>query len=58
MKNLKIFRFMGDRAGATALEYALIASLISIALIGGASTMGNAINTSMNDVSQHLKNSQ
>ncbi|MDP2120811.1 MAG: Flp family type IVb pilin [Hoeflea sp.] len=58
MNKFRIFRFLGDRTGATALEYALIASLISIALIGGASTMGNAINTSMNDVSQHLKNTQ
>ena len=55
---LKIFRFLGDRSGATAIEYALIASLISIALIGSAATLGNVINSSMNDVSQHLKNSQ
>ena len=33
-------RFVADRSGATAIEYALIASLISVMLIGGASSIG------------------
>lgn len=53
-----ICRFLADRLGATAIEYALIASLISVALIGGAASLGNAINGSMDGAAQHLKNTQ
>lgn len=42
----KIFaRFLKDESGATAIEYGLIAALISVALITGATTLGNALNT-------------
>jgi Flp pilus assembly pilin Flp len=34
-----------DRLGATAIEYALIASLISITIIGVVSTIGGTIST-------------
>ncbi|WP_081963763.1 Flp family type IVb pilin [Hoeflea sp. BAL378] len=51
-------RFLGDRRGATAIEYGLIASMISIALIGGAASVGNAVNSTMDGAAQHLKNSQ
>ncbi|MCM2401477.1 Flp family type IVb pilin [Rhizobium sp. S153] len=41
----KIFaRFLKDESGATAIEYGLIAALISVALITGASTLGGALN--------------
>lgn len=53
-----IFQFVKDRCGATAIEYALIASLISGALVAGGMTLGNAINTTMDGAAQHLKNSQ
>jgi pilus assembly protein Flp/PilA len=37
----KIFsRLMKDESGATAIEYGLIAALISVAIIGGASLVG------------------
>ncbi len=40
----KIFsRFKKDESGATAIEYGLIAALISVALIAGASTLGSAL---------------
>ena len=35
----------GDRVGGTAIEYALIASLISISIIGAVSTIGETIST-------------
>lgn len=38
-------RYLKDESGATAIEYGLIAGLISIALIGGARAVGLAINT-------------
>ncbi|WP_455918793.1 Flp family type IVb pilin [Ensifer canadensis] len=40
----KIFaRLMKDESGATAIEYGLIAALISVALIGGATALGNQL---------------
>jgi pilus assembly protein Flp/PilA len=40
----KIFaRFMKDESGATAIEYGLIAALISVAIITGASTVGTQL---------------
>ncbi|GAB1580483.1 Flp family type IVb pilin [Phyllobacterium phragmitis] len=44
MKNLFI-RFAKDESGATAIEYGLIAALISVAIIGGASTLGKDLGT-------------
>lgn len=41
----KLFtRFMKDESGATAIEYGLIAALISVALITGATTLGGSLN--------------
>ncbi len=37
-------RFKKDESGATAIEYGLIAALISVALIAGATTLGGALN--------------
>lgn len=42
--NKLITEFALDDAGATAIEYGLIATLISVALIGGATAAGGAIN--------------
>ncbi len=51
----KIFaRFMKDESGATAIEYGLIAALISVALITGASTLGNALNTQFQSLSTQM----
>jgi pilus assembly protein Flp/PilA len=48
----KIFaRFFKDESGATAIEYGLIAALISVALITGASTLGNSLNTTFTGIS-------
>ena len=55
MQNL-VTRFIEDESGATAIEYGLIAALISVALIAGASALGNGINNKFNDVSDELGN--
>ncbi|MBX9459749.1 MAG: Flp family type IVb pilin [Rhizobium sp.] len=47
-------RFMKDESGATAIEYGLIAALISVALITGATTLGNALNTQFDNLSGKL----
>ena len=42
MKTIKsaVQGFWGDESGATAIEYALIAALVSVAVIAGASALG------------------
>jgi pilus assembly protein Flp/PilA len=40
--------------GATAIEYALIATIISIAAIVGMNSLGNTINVMYGNVSNHL----
>ena len=38
-----------DESGATAIEYGLIASLIAIAIVGGVSAFGDALETLWSD---------
>ena len=47
-------KFFNDGAGATAIEYGLIAGLIAVALIGGASALGGNISNTFNFVSTKL----
>jgi pilus assembly protein Flp/PilA len=51
----KIFaRFMNDDSGATAIEYGLIAALISVAIITGATTLGKNLSTQFANVATYL----
>lgn len=51
----KIFaRLMKDESGATAIEYGLIAALISVALITGATALGSKLNTQFQNLSTYL----
>lgn len=51
----KLFaRFKKDESGATAIEYGLIAALISVALITGASTLGTSLDTQFTQISKEL----
>lgn len=53
----KIFaRFLKDESGATAIEYGLIAALISVAIIAGASTLGGQLSTTFNTLSTEMTN--
>lgn len=47
-------RFLHDKSGATAIEYGLIAALISVALITGAGVLGNKLNDQFTNLSGHL----
>jgi pilus assembly protein Flp/PilA len=40
-------RFSCAESGATAIEYALIAVLIAVAVIGGATALGTALNSTL-----------
>ncbi len=52
---LKCFKlFCGDESGATAIEYGLIAALVSVAAIGALTTMGNSLNTMFSTVSNSM----
>ena len=51
----KLFeRFLKDESGATAIEYGLIAALISVALIAGATALGNQIGATFNTLNTKL----
>jgi pilus assembly protein Flp/PilA len=42
-------RFSRDQHGATAIEYAMIASGISIAILGAVTTLGSTVQTAFYD---------
>ena len=44
-------RFMKDDSGATAIEYGLIATLIAVAIVGGASALGGSLNSRFTNLS-------
>jgi len=46
--------FCHDDSGATAIEYGLIAALVSVAAIGALTTMGNSLNTIFSSVSNSM----
>jgi pilus assembly protein Flp/PilA len=51
----KIFsRLMKDESGATAIEYGLIAALISVTIIGGATMVGEQLNTLFEEIAGKL----
>ena len=45
-------RFCEDTSGATAIEYALLASLIGIGIVGGASLLGENLSEAYNNVGE------
>ena len=49
MQNL-VTRFIKDESGATAIEYGLIAALISVALIAGARAIGTNLDSKFDAV--------
>ena len=53
MKNL-FTRFAKDESGATAIEYGLIAALISVVIIGVLSTIGTKLNSKFNEIANEL----
>lgn len=52
MKN--IVRFLKDKAGATAIEYGLIAALIAVAVISGVTALGGNANSTFTNVSSEI----
>jgi pilus assembly protein Flp/PilA len=58
--SLKLFcmakAFAADKEGATAIEYAVIAGLISVVVIAGASIIGGDLKTIMENIQNEVKN--
>jgi pilus assembly protein Flp/PilA len=51
----KIYAFLRDEKGATAIEYGLIAALISVTIIAALQLAGTGLNTTFNSVGGALK---
>jgi pilus assembly protein Flp/PilA len=53
-----INRILKDEAGATAIEYGLIAALIAVAAITAMGSLGNSLSNTFNYVSGQMSNAQ
>jgi pilus assembly protein Flp/PilA len=51
-----VTRFIKDESGAAAIEYALIAGLIALVIVGGATVLGNAISTKFSNLGTSVTN--
>ena len=49
-----LVEFMRDESGATAIEYGLIAGLISVVIIAALTSIGSKVNVKLNRVSNGL----
>ena len=49
-----IQRFINDEAGATAIEYGLIASLVSVVIIAALTILGSSLTSTFTAVSDEL----
>ena len=50
-----LHRFLHDDSAATAIEYGLIASLIAVAIIAGATALGTSLNTTFSNLSTKMQ---
>jgi pilus assembly protein Flp/PilA len=48
-------RYKEDESGATAIEYGLIAALISVVIIGVLSTIGTSLTRKFNEIATQLQ---
>ena len=51
-----LVRFLKDESGATAIEYGLIAALVSVAAIAALNFLGGELKNTFNDVANSLGN--
>jgi len=51
-----VISLLRDESGATAIEYGLIAALVSVAAIGALTAMGNSLQTMFGSVANTLSN--
>ena len=48
-------RFVRDESGATAIEYGLIAALVSVVIIGVLATIGTNLTSKFNEIATRLQ---
>jgi pilus assembly protein Flp/PilA len=51
---LKLAELNVDKRAVTAIEYALIAALIAVVIVGAATTLGSKVSATFNNVSSEL----
>lgn len=51
-------RFVQDESGATAIEYGLIAALISVGIIAAATTLGGNLGNLFNGIAKTIGNAK
>jgi pilus assembly protein Flp/PilA len=49
-----VTRFISDESGATAIEYGLIAALIAVVIIAGATTLGANLNSRFKSIASNV----
>ena len=49
-----IKKFIKDKSGATAIEHALIASIVAISIVASLGTLKTGLNTILNNVNSNL----
>ena len=52
---LRVRNFLSDKSGVTAIEYALIASLIAVFIITAVTLVGGQVSTVFNEIGTTLK---
>ena len=52
--NALVTKFLKDEDGATAIEYGLIAALISVAVIAAVGAVGDNLSTTFSEVASNL----
>jgi pilus assembly protein Flp/PilA len=52
---LRVRNFLSDESGVTAIEYALIASLIAVFIITAVTLVGTKVSTVFNEIGTTLK---
>ncbi len=55
---MMLFKLLRDSKGATAIEYALIASLIAVVAISGMRIIGNKVNSQLGIIAKALENAE
>jgi pilus assembly protein Flp/PilA len=50
-----VFRFLRDETGATAIEYAIIASMIALVIVGAVTALGTNLRGTYNNISNGVK---
>ena len=50
-----MIEFLADESGATAIEYAMIAALVSVGIVGAVDILGQTVDGSMTSVAADLE---